>query len=458
MQNGSVPERESVDIRQNDPLYAVAEEAANRFSLRVLSVLAFFAIVTEALNDIGLFKVDHVVMRPTIAVAFLLFILPVALWFFHDKVRACERPYIRRNFFRVLVIVVTFLGIGLICVALSFHAVIMMVIPPLLAAQYRNRRRLFFWMLTASVLLVPISVYGAFFLGAPDRNMLKTVETAGLDFAARLELGTPQRMWELFLHYVMPRLLCILAVVALSIGINRRNVGMLDKQSELTEKIKTEMEQRDRLQSRVIEALATLIETRDIGTGEHVARTRTYVTMLARAMKEDDRFSDRLTEEDIEHISGAAPLHDVGKIAVSDTILLKPGKLTPEEYDAMKVHTTKGGDMIDTLFEGMEDEQFLKVAEEIAVSHHEKWNGQGYPRGLRGEEIPLAARIMAVADVYDALVSVRVYKPAIDPEEALDIMFAESGTHFDPAIMDVVRRIRRDLIAAARTPLSHHGA
>ena len=457
MKKGSAPKRENTENRQEDPLYVVAEEAANRFSLRVLSLLAFFAIVTEALNDLGLFKVDHLVMRPTIAVAFLLFILPVALHFFHDRVMRAERPYIRRNFFRVLVILVTFLGIGLICVALSFHAVIMMVIPPLLAAQYRNRRRLFFWMLTASVLLVPISVYGGFFFGAPDRNMLKIVDTAGLDFRARLELGTPQRMWELFLHYVMPRLLCILAVVALAIGVNRRNVGMLEKQNELTEKIKAEMEQRDRMQSRVIEALATLIETRDISTGEHVARTRIYVAMLANAMKQDDRFSGRLTETDIEYITSAAPLHDVGKIAVSDTILLKPGKLTPAEYDAMKVHTTRGGDMIETLFAGMDDKQFLKVAEEIAVSHHEKWNGQGYPRGLRGEDIPLAARIMAVADVFDALVSVRVYKPALDPKEALDIMFAESGTHFDPAIMDVVRRIRKDLIAAASSPLTHHG-
>ena len=352
----------------------------------------------------------------------------------------------------MLIITVIFLGIGLISVALSFHVAIMMAVPPLLAAQYRGRRRLFWWIVAASVLMVPISVYGSFFLGAPDRNLLKTVETSA-SLAARLELATPHRMFELFSHYVMPRLLCILAVVAVAIGINRRNAAMLARQIELTQKIKDEMELRDRMQNRVIEALATLIETRDVSTGEHVARTRTYVTMLAHAMQKDERFVNRLTEADIAYIANAAPLHDVGKIAVSDTILQKPGKLTPEEFEAMKVHTTKGSAMIETLFAGMEDATFLRVAEEIAMSHHEHWNGQGYPQGLAGEEIPLPARIMAVADVYDALVSTRVYKPAIDPREALAIMFSESGTHFDPAIMDVVRRMQQELIATATAPV-----
>ena len=171
-------------------------------------------------------------------------------------------------------------------------------------------------------------------------------------------------------------------------------------------------------------------------------------------MLSDPRFRESLSDADIDRIENAAPLHDVGKIAVSDTILLKPGRLTPEEFDAMKVHTTKGGNMIKTLFDGMKDAEFLRTAEEIAVSHHEKWNGLGYPDGKKGEDIPLSARIMAVADVYDALVSCRVYKPAMKPEAALDIMFEESGSHFDPAIMEAVGRIRQELIDAANAPVA----
>ena len=129
--------------------------------------------------------------------------------------------------------------------------------------------------------------------------------------------------------------------------------------------------------------------------------------------KKKEKYKSILTDDYIEKIYGAAPLHDIGKIAISDTILLKPGKLTEEEFDKMKTHTVKGGNMINTTFAAMNDIAFLKIAEEIAVSHHEKWDGTGYPCGLSGENIPLSARIMAVADVFDALTSVRVYIKAL---------------------------------------------
>ena len=216
---------------------------------------------------------------------------------------------------------------------------------------------------------------------------------------------------------------------------------------------KEEMQRRNEMQSRVIDALATIIETRDIGTGEHVARTKQYVRMIADELKKDEKYAGLLTEEELERIEAAAPLHDVGKISVSDTILLKPAKLTEEEFDRMKEHTVSGGNVIRNIFADMEDSKFLRTAEEIAVSHHEKWDGSGYPQGLAGEDIPLSARIMAVADVYDALVSVRVYKPAIEPADAFDTIMNESGTHFDPGIMRVVSGMRDRLIAAANSPL-----
>lgn len=144
----------------------------------------------------------------------------------------------------------------------------------------------------------------------------------------------------------------------------------------------------------------------------------------------------------------------MGKIAVSDVILLKPGKLTDEEFEEMKKHSVKGGQVIRNIFSSFEDDtEFLKIAEDIAVSHHEKWNGKGYPAGLQGEDIPLPARIMAVADVFDALVSVRVYKPSMTPEAAMELIESESGTHFDPNIIRVVDGIRQELIDAAKAPI-----
>jgi len=448
----------TADERVRDTaLDVIAEEAANLFNLRILAVLCFFAILSETLNEFGLFKVSPLVMRPAIVVIFILFFVPLGLYLWHDKWQKSPQPFIRRDFFRVLIITVTFVGIGLIGVALSMHAVILLAIPPLITAQYRDKRRLFWLTLLITALLVPVSVYGSFFFGAVDRNFIKGAMTDEefSFFANRLTLATPKRMFELFLHYVMPRLFCVLIVSALALGVNRRNAAMLTRQAELSQKIRKEMEERNRMQGQVIETLAALIETRDESTGEHVIRTKAYVTMIANELKNDPRFRDTLTDAYIDRIENAAPLHDVGKIAVSDTILLKPGKLTPEEFDAMKVHTTKGGSMIKTLFAGMKDEAFLRTAEEIATSHHEKWNGRGYPAGLAGEAIPLSARIMAVADVYDALVSVRVYKPAMTPEAALGVMFEESGSHFDPAVMEAVDRIRQDLIDAANAPVDH---
>ena len=160
---------------------------------------------------------------------------------------------------------------------------------------------------------------------------------------------------------------------------------------------------------------------------------------------------DILTDETIERMKNAAPLHDVGKITIPDTILLKPARLTAEEFDRMKTHTSTGGELIEKFFSDINDSEFLKIAEEIAVSHHEKWDGSGYPLGLKGEDIPLPARIMAVADVFDALVSVRVYKGSIEPDKAFEIIFSESGSHFDPDVIRIVRTTADDMKAIAST-------
>ena len=147
-------------------------------------------------------------------------------------------------------------------------------------------------------------------------------------------------------------------------------------------------------------------------------------------------------------------MHDIGKIAVSDAILLKPGKLTNEEFKAMQSHTVKGGEMVKTFFETLEDDAFLEEAYAIAKYHHEKWDGSGYPDHLAGEDIPLPARIMAIADVYDALTSKRVYKEPMDAEEAFDIIVSEASHHFDPDMVNAIVSIKDQFVSAAKNDSS----
>lgn len=187
-----------------------------------------------------------------------------------------------------------------------------------------------------------------------------------------------------------------------------------------------------------LRALAGLAETRDNETGNHIRRTQGYVEVLAKALTGHPRFFGLHADGIIDIIVKAAPLHDIGKVGIPDNILLKPGPLTPEEWEIMKGHTRLGAEAIESALDGEVDHAplaFLHIAMDIAYSHHEKWDGSGYPDGLAGDAIPLAARLMAVADVFDALISRRVYKPAMSCDEAAHIVRAGRGVHFDPDIV-----------------------
>ena len=187
----------------------------------------------------------------------------------------------------------------------------------------------------------------------------------------------------------------------------------------------------EKIQQSVISSLATVVEERDENTGEHIQRTSEYVRMLSDAMKADSRYVS-VSAEFLNNVQLAAPLHDMGKIRIPDAILNKPGRLTDEEYAVMKRHSAYGAEIIEKTLQVIEEEDYYNVAKNIARHHHERWDGKGYPDGLRGGEIPLEARIMALADVYDALVSKRVYKEAFSKEKACEILREGAGTQFDP--------------------------
>lgn len=190
------------------------------------------------------------------------------------------------------------------------------------------------------------------------------------------------------------------------------------------------------IQDVTILSMASLAETRDSDTGNHILRTQYYIKALAEALRQHPRFSDYLTHANIDMLFKSAPLHDIGKVGIPDHILLKPGRLTAEEFEIMKTHTTLGRDALQRSEDALDTQvEFLKVSKEIAYYHQEKWDGSGYPEGISGDDIPISARLMAVADVYDALISRRVYKDGMTHEQAVAIIAESAGTHFDPDIV-----------------------
>jgi putative two-component system response regulator len=227
------------------------------------------------------------------------------------------------------------------------------------------------------------------------------------------------------------------ARVATQLTLRRAHRELQDHNETLEQKVRDRTAQLSLMQDAIIMAMASMAETRDNETGNHIRRTQNYVKALAEHLKEHPRFKDELTPGNIELLYKSAPLHDIGKVGIPDRILLKPGRLDADELEIMKLHAVYGRDTIMLVEKHLGgSNSFLMYAREIAHSHQEKWDGSGYPQNLEGEAIPVSARLMAVADVYDALISKRVYKPAFSHEQAYEIMRKGRGTHFDPDILD----------------------
>ncbi|HHJ1300086.1 two-component system response regulator [Pseudomonas sp. P1B16] len=229
----------------------------------------------------------------------------------------------------------------------------------------------------------------------------------------------------------------LLARVETQIKVKAAADFLRDQNDFLEQEVQRRTREVTAIQDVTIHAMASLAETRDNETGNHIRRTQHYVKLLAELLREHPRFGHFLDEETIKLLFKSAPLHDIGKIGIPDRILLKPGRYTAEEFEIMKTHTTLGRDAI----QHAEDQlgitvDFLQLAKEIAYSHQEKWDGSGYPQGLAGDDIPISARLMALADVYDALISRRVYKPGMPHAQAVEIIREGRGAHFDPDICD----------------------
>ncbi|MEN3165072.1 two-component system response regulator [Tistrella mobilis] len=229
------------------------------------------------------------------------------------------------------------------------------------------------------------------------------------------------------------------ARVRTHLALREANARLARQNAELERRVDERTRELALVRDLTIFSLASLAETRDNETGNHIRRTQTYVRELALALRDHPRFRADLDDATIDLLYKSAPLHDIGKVGVPDAILLKPGRLTPEEFEVMKQHAEFGRAAIaaaEARIGSGNGNSFLRYAREIAHTHHEKWDGSGYPRGLAGDAIPLSGRLMAVADVYDALICRRIYKPAYSHDTAVDIITQGRGTHFDPDIVD----------------------
>jgi putative two-component system response regulator len=237
----------------------------------------------------------------------------------------------------------------------------------------------------------------------------------------------------------------------------RTHLALYDQSRVLEEKVRERTEELAHTQNVTIIGFATLAEFRNQETGAHIMATQQFVSLLAHYLSTHSRFMAYLTPEAIDLLQRSAPLHDIGKIAVPDHILLKPGKLTFEEFEEIKKHTIYGRNALLRAEQALGDvkSSFLTIAKEIAYTHHEKWNGTGYPEGLAGDDIPICGRLMALADVYDALVSKRVYKDAIAHEKVVEIIQGERGSHFDPDVVDAfidLEDVFRNIVENVNSP------
>lgn len=242
----------------------------------------------------------------------------------------------------------------------------------------------------------------------------------------------------------------VLARIKTHLELKAASDWLQDRNKVLEAEIAQRMEDNLIIQDVTIRALAHLAETRDPETGNHLLRTQGYIHSLAIQLQNHPRFKDFLTARNIQNMIKSAPLHDIGKVGIPDQILLKPGKLTPDEWEIMKTHSYLGFHAIELAEQDAERPlEFLDIAKDISRYHHEKWNGSGYPEGLKGDAIPISARLMALADVFDALVSERAYKAAFPVAKAIDMICDGRGKDFDPDIVDAFVIKQNDFIAIA---------
>ncbi|MGN0603024.1 MAG: HD-GYP domain-containing protein [Oscillospiraceae bacterium] len=393
------------------------EEDANRTVANVmLTTFGLFTII-YILNILGIFVIDKPVMTAAYFICAVFLLLPMLL----NKLCGTSAKYLK-----YLYILFADLFLLVISSTLTYHVVVIYAYPIAIAGLYFSQKLT--KLSTAVTLAVTVSgQFIAFFIGRNNDNNFPTLD-------------------KLLLFSVLPRFLTLLSFAALLLLLTKRTSKLLSEDADNYEHLVCHNQE-------MICGFATIVENRDENTGGHIKRTSVYAELLARELQQTGKYTDILSDEFIECLAMVAPLHDIGKVAIPDNILCKPGKLTDEEYEIMKSHSAKGGKIINEVFSHSYDENYKKMAYEVARYHHEKWNGRGYPEGLSGNDIPLAARIMSVADVFDAVSEKRCYRDAMPLEKCFKIIYEGSGRDFDPILAEAFLNIREVVIKARENSL-----
>ncbi len=385
------------------------EKDANIMTGMVMAITFAIFTVIYILNVLGIFIIDQTAMAVAYLVSAVLLLSPLII----NKIIDPSAKWIK-----YLYVLLTDLFLFVVTTTLTYHVVLVYAYPIAIAGMYFNKKLI----KTSTIVTIILTICGqfcGFYLNwRPDYNFTT--------------------LRSLILFSILPKTLTLISFAALLQLLTNRTSRLLEEDAENYDQLV--LYNRD-----MIYGFATLVENRDESTGGHIKRTSIYVRLLAEELQREDIYSDIITDEFINCISMVAPLHDIGKISIPDSILQKPGRLTDEEFDIMKSHSAKGGKIIKETFAHIGDENHKEMAYKVARSHHEKWNGRGYPDGLSGEDIPLPARIMAIADVFDAVSEKRCYRDAMPLEKCFSIIEEGRDRDFDPVLVDAFMNIREEV-------------
>lgn len=418
--------------RRTQNLINQSEAESNKYIGRAMSAGLLIIAFSEVLNEINLYRIDKLLMRSSMAI---LFVLYIGLLLFSELSALARRPSTKIVIIS-FAILITFLEYSL----LNFHAILTLPLPLFLASFYHSRRATVLAVVGCLVCAIAAPLCGmAIGTWEPTFFMwlISVVDpTVAKEYIEEMVIpDTIPGIWGVLAYISIPNMAHVVIYGAIALG------GNSNRRKRQSAEIETILFMKDN----IIYSMADVIESRDSLTGGHVKRTSDVVRIYVNYLRNNPIPGLELSPVLAENMIKAAPMHDLGKLTISDAILCKPGKLTNEEFEIIKTHPQKSVEIIDKVLGKFEDEDMLNTAKNIAHYHHEKYDGTGYPEKLSGDAIPVEARIMAVVDVYDALVSKRCYKDAVSFDEAYKIIMDSMGTHFDPKLIDVVRACRQEV-------------
>lgn len=399
----------SENSRFTDEILRKNENDANRVVAKVMVITLFIFSFIYILNILNIFIIDQTSMNFAFLISAGILLAPTFINKIVTKNTRC---------LKYIYIILSNLFIFVISSIITYHAVIVYIYPILVAGVYFNKKLTWISTITTCITTVIGQIVGF------NLNLLNDANFP--DFLS------------LILFSILPKLLSLISIACIVILLTKRTEELIKNQIKGTDEIKE-------LNNDMIIGFVTLVENKDESTGGHIKRTSLYAERLAQEMRNAGLYQEELTDQFIENLKNAAPMHDIGKIGIPDYILQKPGKLTEEEYEIMKTHSEKGGEILQKTFNHVGDESFRETAFEVARHHHEKWNGKGYPDHLSGTNIPLAARIMSIADVFDAISEKRCYREAMPIEHCFDIIQKGRGEDFEAELVDIFLGLKPEI-------------